>query len=40
MQPSKCNKKEAAMGAVYVVVAFVSLIFGVMSFAGSNHDER
>jgi hypothetical protein len=28
------------MGAVYVVIAFVSLIFGVMSFAGSNHDDR
>jgi hypothetical protein len=40
----KCNhmivgKKEAAMGAVYVVVAFMSLIFGVMSFAGSNNDK-
>jgi hypothetical protein len=33
------GKKEAAMGAVYVVVAFMSLIFGVMSFAGSNNDK-
>jgi hypothetical protein len=36
MQPSGCTK-EAAMGAVYIVVAFVGFIFGVMSFAGSNH---
>jgi hypothetical protein len=32
-------RKEADMGAVYVAVAFVSLIFGVMSFFGSN-DEK
>jgi hypothetical protein len=34
------KEKEAAMGAVYVVVAFISVVFGVMSFASSKHDEK
>jgi hypothetical protein len=33
-------KKEAAMGAVYVVVAFISVVFGLMSFAGSKYEGR
>ena len=28
------------MGAVYVAIAFVSLVFGVMSFFGSDNDEK
>jgi hypothetical protein len=36
MQSSGCMK-EVAMGIVYIVVAFVGFIFGVMSFAGSTH---